>query len=93
MMHISLKKHFILTNVKKKKIDFNKYLISITTMIISIKVHNYKIYIPIGSGTRQHLVDSDDVEGVHSYPHVESVFTTVLDQVLVGTDTASLQRF
>lgn len=74
----------------KKKIDFNKYLISITTMIISIIVHNYKIYIPIGSGTRQHLVDSDDVEGVHSYPHVESVFTTVLDQVLVGTDTASL---
>jgi hypothetical protein len=30
---------------------------------------------PIGTGTRQHLVDSDDVEGVGSDPQVEGVLS------------------
>jgi hypothetical protein len=33
---------------------------------------------PIGSGTRQHLVDADDVEGVSADAEVEAVLATVL---------------
>lgn len=48
---------------------------------------------PIGTGTRQHLVDSDDVEGVGSDPQVEGVLSGGLDDVLVGTNSSSFQGF
>lgn len=46
---------------------------------------------PIGSGTGQHLVDSDDVEGVGPDPQVERVLSGSLDDVLVAANTGSLQ--
>lgn len=51
-----------------------------------------KINLPIGSGARQHLIDSDDVEWMKSHADVELVLTAELDQVLVGADTAGFQR-
>ena len=45
----------------------------------------------IGTGAGKHLVDTGDVEGVSTHSHVESVLTSVLDEVLVGSNTASLQ--
>jgi len=47
---------------------------------------------PIGPGARQHFVDTDDVEGVHSHADVEGVFTGDLGHVLVRADTCRLQR-
>lgn len=46
---------------------------------------------PIGSGTRQHLVDSDNVERVDSDPQVESLLSGSLDNVLVGANSGSLE--
>lgn len=46
---------------------------------------------PIGSGTGQGLVASDDVEGVNSDPQVESVLSGGLDDVLVGTNSGGLE--
>ena len=46
---------------------------------------------PIGSGARQGLVASDDVEGVNSDPQVEGVLSGGLDDVLVGTNSSSLE--
>lgn len=46
---------------------------------------------PIGTGTRQHFVDSDNVEGVDSDSHVEGLFTGSLDDVLVGANSGSLE--
>jgi len=46
---------------------------------------------PISSGTRQHLVDAHDVEGMQAYPDVEGILAAVLDHVLVGADAACLQ--
>lgn len=46
----------------------------------------------IGACTRQHLVDTDDVEGMDAHTNVESVLADVLDKVLVGADTGCLQR-
>ena len=45
----------------------------------------------IGTGARQHLVDTDDVEGVGADTQVETLLATVLDEVLVGADTGSLE--
>ena len=45
----------------------------------------------IGAGTGQHLVDSDDVEGVASDTHVETVLSGNLDEVLVGADTSGFE--
>jgi len=45
----------------------------------------------IGSGTRQHLVDTDDVVGVDTDTEVETFLTGDLDEVLVGTDTGGLE--
>jgi hypothetical protein len=45
----------------------------------------------ISTGTRQHLVDTEDVEWVHTDTHVERVFTGVLRDVLVGGNTCSLK--
>jgi hypothetical protein len=48
--------------------------------------------IPICSGARQHLVDAENVVGVHANSHVERVLTGCLEQVLVRADAAGLQR-
>ena len=45
----------------------------------------------IGTGTRQHLVDTDDVEGVGADTQVETLLAGVLDEVLVGADTGGLE--
>lgn len=49
--------------------------------------------VPIGASTRQHLVDTKDVERVHANPQVERVFASSLCYIFVGTDTRSLERF
>lgn len=46
---------------------------------------------PIGTSARKHLVDTDNVEGVDTNTKVERVFTRGLGDVLVGTDTSSLE--
>ena len=46
---------------------------------------------PIGSGARQGLVASDDVERVHSDSEVERLLSGRLDDVLVGTDSGGLE--
>ena len=45
----------------------------------------------IGTSARQHLVDTDDVEGVGSDTEVETLLTGVLDEVLVGANTGGLE--
>lgn len=45
----------------------------------------------ISTGTRQHLVDSQDVEWVDSHSQVERISTGNLGDVLVGTDTSGFQ--
>lgn len=45
----------------------------------------------IGTSTRQHLVDSQHVEGVGSDSHVEGLSSRHLGDVLVGTDSGSLK--
>jgi hypothetical protein len=45
----------------------------------------------IGTGARQHLVDTDDVEGVGADAQVETLLAAVLDEVLVGADTGGLE--
>lgn len=45
----------------------------------------------IGTGTRQHLVDTDDVEGVGANTQVERVLSAGLDHVLVGANTSGLK--
>lgn len=47
---------------------------------------------PISSSARQHLVDSDDVEGMEPHADVELIFTAILDEVLVTADTSGFQR-
>jgi len=47
---------------------------------------------PISSSARKHLVDTQDVEGVHAHAQVEGILAGKLDHVLVGSDTGSLQR-
>merc|ERR550534_580059 len=46
---------------------------------------------PIGSGTGQHFVDPQHVEGVNPDPDVESILAAVLDKVFVAADTPSLE--
>jgi len=45
----------------------------------------------IGTGARQHLVDTDDVEGVDADAEMESFLSGNLDEVLVGANTGSLE--
>jgi len=45
----------------------------------------------IGTGARQHLVDTDDVEGVSADTEVERLLATVLDEELVGANAGSLE--
>ena len=47
---------------------------------------------PISSSTGQHLVDPQNVEGVDAYTQVEGILSRGLGDILVGTDTSSLQR-
>ena len=49
--------------------------------------------VPIRASTRQHLVDTKDVERVYTNPQVERVFPSSLRYILVGADTRSLERF
>ena len=49
------------------------------------------VYSPISSGTGQHFVDTEDMEGVNPDPDVETVFSAILNQILVAADAASLQ--
>ena len=46
---------------------------------------------PVSASTRQHLVDSEHVEGVLPHSDMEGVLSAELDHVLVSTDTGSLQ--
>ena len=45
----------------------------------------------IGTSTRQHLVDTEDVERVDTNAHVEGLTTRHLGDVLVASDTSGLQ--
>ena len=47
----------------------------------------------IGTSTRQHLVDTNNVERMDTNTHVERILARVLDNVLVSTDTTSFQGF
>lgn len=47
----------------------------------------------IGTGTRQHLVDTDDVVRVGTDTEVETFLAAVLHEVLVGANTGSLEGF
>ena len=49
--------------------------------------------VPIGSGTRQHLVDTEDVEGVDTDPHVEGILSRGLGDILVGANTSCFEGF
>lgn len=46
---------------------------------------------PIGTSARKHLVDTDNVERMNTHAKVERVLTRGLGDVLVGTDTGSLE--
>jgi len=45
----------------------------------------------IGTSARQHLVDTDDVEGVSADAEVETFLSGDLDEVLVGANTSGLE--
>ena len=47
----------------------------------------------IGAGTGKHLVDTSDMEGMATNSHVEGILTTVLDEVLVSSNTSSFKSF
>ena len=53
--------------------------------------HHYDI-IPVSPGTRQHLVDPEDVKGVEPHPNMELVLPCEFHHVLVAADAAGLQR-
>jgi len=47
----------------------------------------------ISTGAGKHFVNTDNVPRVDSTSQMETFFTTLLDQVLVGSDTASFHGF
>jgi hypothetical protein len=47
----------------------------------------------IGTGTRQHLVDTDDVVRVDTDAEMERILSAGLDEVLVGANTGGLEGF
>lgn len=47
----------------------------------------------IGTSTAQHLVNTQDMEGMDTNTHVEPITTSVLGDVLVSSDTGSFQGF
>lgn len=48
--------------------------------------------IPISTGTRKHLVDTNDMEWVCTDSEMERIFSNELRKILVATDTSSLER-
>ena len=46
---------------------------------------------PVSSGTGQHFVDAENVEGVDSDSDVEPILAAVLDEILVAADAPGLQ--
>lgn len=56
-------------------------------------LHHRCKHSPIGSGTRQHLVDTNNVERVDPHSHVEGLLTGGLNNVLVGANTSGLEGF
>lgn len=48
---------------------------------------------PISSSTRKHLVDTQDMEGVHPDSQMEGILSSVFDHVLVGSNTGCFQGF
>ena len=48
---------------------------------------------PIGTGTGQHFVDTDNVEGVYTDTQVESLFPGSLHNVFVCTNTSGFESF
>lgn len=48
---------------------------------------------PIGTGARQHLVDTDDMVRVGADTEMETFLAGNLDEVLVGADTGSFESF
>ena len=49
--------------------------------------------LPISTGARQHLVDTDNVEGVDTDPHVEGILSRGLGDILVGANTSGFKGF
>ena len=50
-----------------------------------------ELLLPISSGTGQHFVDAENVEGVDSDSDVEPILAAVLDEILVAADAPGLQ--
>ena len=46
---------------------------------------------PISPSTRKHLVNTQNMEGVHPHSQMESILAGVLGHVLVASDTGSFQ--
>ena len=46
---------------------------------------------PISSSAGKHLVDAENVEGVHAHAQVEGVLARILGHVLVGSNAGRLQ--
>lgn len=68
--------------------------ISTSVSFLRTPLRGYKAWnAPIGSGTRQHLVDTDDVERMRPYTHVEGVLAGGLGDILVGADTGGFESF
>lgn len=51
-----------------------------------------KSNLPISSGAAQHLVDTQDVEGVSTDTEVEAILTAGLSEILVHSDTRGFER-
>jgi len=48
---------------------------------------------PIGSGTAEHLIDPENVEGVRANSQMEAILPSKLGHVLVGTDAGCFESF
>ncbi|RUP48983.1 hypothetical protein BC936DRAFT_143523 [Jimgerdemannia flammicorona] len=46
---------------------------------------------PISASTGQHLIDTDDVEGMHANTHVEEILARDLGDVFVAANAASFK--
>ena len=47
----------------------------------------------IGTSARQHLVDTEDVEGVNTNPQMEGILSRGLGDILVGANTSCFEGF
>lgn len=48
---------------------------------------------PISSGARQHLIDANNVEWMHTHADMELILAAVLDQVFVAANTSGFKGF